>query len=198
MIVILPKHREVFNGTISQRISSKLNDGITHICLKDFDYLLRIDCDEVLPLNLLEENLKLNVDICGASGHQQLIKISVFLKIMNGKFDKDCDDSYISLKFMKEGYTYHEPIIKVVNIRKSGTNHKLEYYVNKGILKYRLGVNPFFIIQEDIINIWNIIIILSYFWAILIKVKRYDIANFTSSLQNYRLKKFLLKRMNHK
>lgn len=44
--------------TVAERVSKVLNEGLSHIRLEDFDYLLRVDGDVVLLHNFLEENLK--------------------------------------------------------------------------------------------------------------------------------------------
>jgi len=54
---------------------------LEHVNLEDYDYLLRVDADIILPKRFIEENLKAEADYVGKAGYCMLIKVSPFLKV---------------------------------------------------------------------------------------------------------------------
>ena len=131
MILILP--RKVEGKTVAERVSKVLNEGLSHVRLEDFDYLLRVDGDVVLPHNFLEENLKGKPDLCGGARHAMLIKVSPFLKLMNGKFHPKSDDSYTVYKFMKEGCRIKKRKVQPILLRQAGLHQGKIGFLNPSI-----------------------------------------------------------------
>jgi hypothetical protein len=176
------------------KVSDVLNDGLSHIHLEDFDYLLRVDGDTVIPPNFLEINLKEHADCCGRTGCAMLIKVSTFLRLMNGKFHPELDDTYLGLKFMKEGAT----VIgwKVGARHSSQVRDNINEYSNRGKLLYKAGYEPFHLVQglvtrakvrarfwtiRDVFTVWG------YFVAAITRTPKYEIADYVFNRQVRRL-----------
>ncbi len=196
MLIVLPK--EVARGTTSQKVSRVLNDGLSHVKLQDFDYLLRVDGDVVLPSNFLEENLRGEPDLCGGAGYAMLIKVKSFLKVMKGKFHSLSDDSYTCYKFMKEGFEPVKRRVEPVRMRQKGLHHgtsyfakprhqSILYFYHRGKGMHRLGYEPFHMFGRLRHSIWNIFAVLGYFAAIVRREDRLDVADFVWRRQVRRL-----------
>lgn len=188
MLAILPK--KINKPTINDRITQVLNDGLANINLESFDYLLRIDGDVTISSNFIEENLKADADCCGKSGYAMLIKVSTFLRLMNGRFSKISDDTYLGLKFMKEG-------AKVVNLRahaehSSTTAHPLSDYILRGKTLYKVGYEPVHMIHECLLHVHYITLkdcftVLTYFGSVIKRIPKSDVAGYVFNYQVKRL-----------
>ena len=77
-----------------------------------------------------------------------LIKVSTFLRLVNGKFHPDCDNSYLELKFMKEGASVVPWNVKPTHMFKKGTPHELTYFLYRGELMYKLGYEPIHVLTS--------------------------------------------------
>ena len=188
MLVILPK--KVQGETVAAKVSKVLNEGLQHIKLEDFDYILRIDGDVVLPPNFLEEALKEEPDLYGGAGYAMLIKVKSFLRVMNGRFHPESDDSYTIYKFMQSGCNFIkrrkvEPIL----LRKSGRHHGVKYYVARGEIMYKVGYEPFHVLTSFRWDLWNIFAVFGYFYALVTRKRRFDVADYVWYKQVRRLLK---------
>lgn len=166
------------------KMSHILNNGLEHIKLEDFDYILRVDSDITLPENFLEKNLKNDPDACGY-GYAQLIKISSFVTHMDGKFNKEHDDSYVLFKFMsenlnvKEKYDVH-PVLK----RHAGVHHGYGYFINRGKDFYKMGFEPVHILCHPITcHAFDLFSIIGFFIASFRQIHKFDFADFITYRQ---------------
>jgi hypothetical protein len=175
MLVILPE--KISGGTLPERVSLVLNNGLSHINLVDFDYVLRIDGDTVLPTNFLEECLRQEPDLWGDWGYAMLIKTKTFLKLMDGKFHPESDDSYIIHKFIAEN-------CKVVKGQASVQSRKRRHdamdLMACGRIYYKLGYEPFHVLNflknrqpRDIL-----LVIIGYFGSLVRHESKFDVADF--------------------
>ena len=188
MLIILSKKSA--KTMLPAKVSDVLNDGLSHIHLKDFDYILRVDGDTVVPPNFLEINLKEHADCCGRTGCAMLIKVSTFLRLMNGKFHPELDDTYLGLKFMKEGAT----VIawKVAARHSSVVRDNVYEYSNRGKLMYKAGYEPVHLIVQCLVhtNFWTIKDVFGvwgYFAAALNRTPKYEVADYVWRRQVNRL-----------
>jgi hypothetical protein len=171
------------------KVSDVLNDGLSHIHLENFDYLLRVDGDTVIPPNFLEINLKEHADCCGRTGCAMLIKVSTFLRLMNGKFHPELDDTYLGLKFMKEGAT----VIgwKVGARHRSVVRDNINEYSNRGKLMYKVGYEPVHLVQSLVhVHFWTIrdvFTVWGYFVAAIKRTPKYEVADYVFNRQVKRL-----------
>lgn len=173
MIVLLPKR--VKGKTIGEKLSKVLNEGLSRIKLEDFDYILRIDSDTVIPANFLEENLKDKPDLCGKAGHAMLIKVEAFRKAMNCRFHPENDDSYTRYKFMQLGFKVTDWRVKPLHKKRL---HSPIIALRRGINMYRLGYEPVHVFLSLRYNIRNFFAIFGYLLALLKQEQKFDVANF--------------------
>jgi len=91
---------------LGKRIVIALNHALSKACLEDYDYLLRVDADVMLPKRFIEENLKVKADCVGTAGYAVLLKMNCFIKVFNGQFPEVAvEDTYIALKLLSLGYS---------------------------------------------------------------------------------------------
>lgn len=187
MLVILPKEFE--GGTLPERVSSALNQGLSHIRLEDFDYILRVDCDTVLPEAFLEESLQDNPDLYGDWGYAMLIKIQPFLKLMKGKFHPESDDSYIIHKFIAEKQKVVHRKIKAVQTRKRP--HSMTDLLACGKIYYKLGYEPFHVLGFFTNRQFKemTLVVIGYLSALVKRECKFDVANF---VWRYQIRKIAL------
>ena len=185
MLVILSKKVEA--GTLAERVSFILNEALSHIRIEDFDYILRVDGDTVLPTDFLEECLKEEPDLYGDWGYAMLIKAQPFLKLMNGKFHPESDDSYIIHKFIAEKQKVFHRQIKPVQIRKRP--HDMNDLLACGEIYYKLGYEPFHVLSF----LGNrrlkemLLVVIGYFNALVRREHKFDIASYVWRHQTRKL-----------
>jgi len=92
-----------FSDPLGKRVAVALNRALSKVRLSEYDYLLRVDADTVLPSNFIEENLKVDADYVGKAGYAMLLKMNCFIKFFNGRFfEIGAEDSYIGLKLLSQ------------------------------------------------------------------------------------------------
>jgi hypothetical protein len=175
------------------KISYIVNEWLATVRLEDYDYLLRVDADTVLPANFIEGNLTGDFDVVGY-GPAQLIKVSSFIKVMGGRMHPDHDDGYPLVKFKQAGLkaqsTYFvEPVIQ----RQPGFHQGATYFVGQGELHYRYGYDP---VGELLVvfgkykryHPFGVFYLVGYFKALLTHKSRFDVAGpiLSAGLLKYR------------
>jgi len=185
MIVVLLKKME--GKTVAEKVSKALNDGLSHLHLKDFDYLLRVDSDTVIPPNFLEENLKGEPDLCGGAGYAMIIKVSTFERVMEGRFHPLSDDSYTSYKFMEKNCRVSKHRVKPKLLRRSGSSHGVMYFLNRGKAMFKHGYEPFHVLSSFRWEWKNIVCLFGYVLALLKNERKFDTASFVWHKQVRRL-----------
>lgn len=189
MLVILPK--KVPGKNVPAKVSRVLNEGLQHIKLENFDYILRVDGEVILPSNFLEEALKEEPDLYGGAGYAMLIKVKPFLQIMKGKFHPESDDSYTCYKFMRSGCNFIRKYkVRPILLRKPGRHHGIKYYVTRGEIMYKVGYEPLHVLASFYWDLWNIFAVFGYFIALLKREKKFDVAKFVWNKQVRRLLRF--------
>lgn len=177
---------KAYEQTLAAKVSRVLNDGIKHIKLEDFDYILRVDGDAALPPTFIEDNLKGNADVVGL-GCAMLIKTAAFQKAMNSQLDPFCDDSAIHFEFMRHNlkttmYTTHP-----YRLRKPGSTHNYTYWIEKGLVQYQLGYEPTHVFAKIRFNWRNILCFLGYIRGFIKHVPKCDCAEYVRYHQLQRL-----------
>lgn len=66
---------------LGKRVVAAINYALSKVHLKEFDYLLRVDADTILPDRFIEENLKVDADCVGKAGYAMLLKVDCFIKV---------------------------------------------------------------------------------------------------------------------
>ena len=195
MLVLLPKKSK--KQTTSDRVVEVLNDGLSRIRLEDFDYLLRLDGDTTLPSNFLEENLRECADLCGKSGCAMLIKVSTFMRLMNGRFSVLSDDTYLGLKFLSGGATVKD--WKIPARHRSVVHSGLTDYMFRGYLFYKVGYEPIHVVFQSLIHAKSFTLrdfatVITYFFNVFRHTEKYDVADFVRQHQISRLAKLKFKK----
>jgi hypothetical protein len=187
LVVLLTKKSKM--PTLIERILEAENNGLEHVNLEEFDYLLKVDADTVLGKDFLKNNLSDNPDAVGP-GSALLVKVSEFIGLMEGKF-RHIDDCYIMDKFRMEGKNYHrwteEPKHTGHHISSSGEPMDVPYLVGLGHMYYRLGHMPMQVFHsvfwEVPYSIRNIFTVAAYLLAFILRPKKLDTYNFMKTYQ---------------
>lgn len=168
----------VRGGVLSQKVSYVINKALAQICLEDFDYLLRVDGDTVLPPDYVEKCLRLKPDLCGDWGYVMLIRISPFIRLMNGRFHLEGDDSYITHKFIADGAKVVKTDVSIVQTRKRP--HSVAEVMARGTIYYQLGYEPLHLLfgLRNIGLRTYVLIIAGYFSALIRRKAKFDVANY--------------------
>ncbi|MFZ7137768.1 MAG: glycosyltransferase [archaeon] len=173
---------------LGKRVARALNVALSHINLEDYDYILRIDADTMLPPKFIENNIKANADQIGTSGYAMLLKASSFIDVFKGKFTEvGAEDSYIGLHFLRSGCSVKQWICKPNLMRKSGQHHSYRHYYDRGIEMYKLGYEPIHVFETFFHDIRSIFSSLGYILAIFKKIERYEISDWVFKTQIRRL-----------
>lgn len=177
-----------FQEPLGVRIAKALNFLLSKISLREYDYLLRVDADTILPPRFIEENLKANADYVGKAGYAMLLKVECFLRFFGGRFvEVGAEDSYIGLKLLSRGCSVKSWVLPPKLKRKSGVHHSWRYYLTRGVEMYKLGYEPIHVIEVLRRDFRNMFTIIGYVIAALKRVERYDIAPWVFRAQLKRL-----------
>jgi len=176
MILILPK--KVEGATIDEKLSTVLNQGLAHLKLESFDYILRVDSDVILPANFLEENLQEQPDLSGSAGYAMIIKTSTFIEVMKGKFHPESDDSYTYYKFMQEKCRVQKNRVTPILIRPSGVHHGILYFLNRGKSMWKLGYEPIHVLMRFRCKRYGVFVVFGYVLAFFGREKKFDVSDF--------------------
>ena len=185
MIVILPKQSPI--PFLPQRMSEILNEGLNHIKLEHFDYIMRCDSDVYLPPNYLEENLKGEPDLVGSSANGMILKVTAFAEAMKGKFMKENDDAYTRAKLASLGFQcVRNPKISRVLIRDSGVKYSILTQLKISSQLFKLGYEPIHALQISLVKA-KVFFFIGYLSALFTQQKKWDVANFVFNYQIRRL-----------
>lgn len=172
------------------KMSKVLNNGLMTYNLQQYDYLLRVDGDTVLPKNFLSENLKAEPDVMGY-GYAQLIRVEPFLELMGGKFHPEQDDSYIRYLFAFHGLKSMDYVVQPRRVRETGCNHSVMYFVEQGRLRFKTGFEPLHMLACLRFGYKNLFDLAGYFKALVSREKRFCFADYVWRLQTAKYSGFL-------
>jgi hypothetical protein len=147
------------------KISKVLNSMVADLKVENFDYILRLDADTILPIDFVEKHVALDVDVVGGAGYAQLIKVKFFIEHMGRVFSSLSDDTYTYFKAYVCGSS--SPLIVNVEHRKPGLNHKkLSYQFYTGELDYFVGYDPIHVVSWVRQKDFSLIRLLGYFYCL--------------------------------
>lgn len=127
----------VRGGNFPEKVTYVLNKALEEIDLKDYDYLLRVDGDTVLPPDFVEKGVAAGCDLYGTIGYAMLIRVQPFISCMNGRFFRLSNDTYIPHCFAAHGFSVLRGDFSKVRTRNK--LHSWMYYYFIGSNYYRLG-----------------------------------------------------------
>jgi glycosyltransferase involved in cell wall biosynthesis len=178
--------RPNFRDPLGKRVATALNQALSTINLKEYEWLLRVDADTLLPRRFLEENLEVNADCVGRAGYAMLLRRESFDKIFNGRFvEVGAEDSYILYKLLSVGHVVKA--WKLQPVVKGRKRHEWGYYSVRGVEMYKLGYEPLHVLETMLHDIRNVFTVLGYIIALVKRYKRYEFANWVFKTQLYRL-----------
>lgn len=170
---------------VPQRVSAVLNDAVPSLRLEYFDWLLRLDADTVLPCDFVERNVGLGADVVGQNGYAMLVRLSVFMRFMGGKFSRWSDDTYTFFKLRSCGCRCVENAVPV-KYRDSCVKHdSFGYWFYGGVQNYMMGYDPVRVLswpfrcllRGDFVGVRRVVFrCVGYFWALLCGHEVFDFA----------------------
>ena len=181
--------RPCMEEPLGLRVTRALNYALSSVSIKEYDYILKVDADVLLPKNFIEENLKVNVDIVGGSGRAMLIKSQTFLKVFKGRFPEVAsDDTFLNLCTMSKGGKVANWSVPPISLKISRKRHSWRYYFYLGIERYKLGYEPIHIIERfRAYKLMNCFLLFGYVTALLKRLGKYEFADWVFRTQLKRL-----------
>jgi hypothetical protein len=173
-------------GWLPERISTATNHALEKVNLEDYDYILRVSSDQILPPRFLESALNDGFDVSGF-GSAQLVRVAPFIECMGGRLNLVSDDNYIHHCFMQHGYSKGMPSLPAVAKRRSGESHEYDYHFKNGGVCYQLGYEPLHVIAKTKWGLSGLLYLLGYFVALLTRQPLVDSAEFIRYKQFQRL-----------
>jgi hypothetical protein len=190
--LIVMAYRRLVGGTTATKVSFILNDMLSHVCVDDFDYVLRVDCDTVLKPEFLSVALRGDPDVYGENGYAMLIKVSTFKRFMDARFNFVSDDQYTFNKIKVEGGRAVQIDNSFIETRPQ--KHDTATHLFCGEVYYRMGYEPIHILDflrrpctRHTTRKFIRELVLGYFIAMIRRVEKFDIAPRIWSYQVRRL-----------
>ncbi len=169
-----------FSKSLGARIGYAVNAALKRITLQDYDYLLKVDADTILPPNFIEANLKNDTDLTGIYGFAMLLRTSTFLKALKGKWPEALgEDTFIVHLYLRNGYSIKEYLLPP-SVTREASFHPWRYHFTRGVATYKLGYEPFhaFAFSLDFLKDHNILFIaIGFLVALFRREQRYEFAD---------------------
>ncbi|MGD0395505.1 MAG: glycosyltransferase family A protein [Nitrososphaerales archaeon] len=163
------------------RVSKAINTALDGLDMTEFDWLLRVDGDTLLPPDWIEKASALGADVVGTGG-VLLVRMSAF-KAVGYRFPVlEAEDSMLILKLMSLGFKrvpYTEPISLRGMMR--GTDSSMLTFFRNGIWRWKMGYEPIHAVYISVAasahhrNLRFLFQIFGYFFAMLSRPKKWDI-----------------------
>jgi len=190
--------RPDFSKPLGERVATAINKALAEEKLAEYDYVLKVDADVILPPDFIEKNLANLPDFIGSGGSAMLFKTSAFLKAFKGKYPEVfADDTYVASKFLYKGYNVKRWRRQPQFRKRETQHHSYRHELQRGIEWYKLGYEPLHVLdypREFIYDqcerkpfIDRIFPVLGYFLAILRRMTRYEFAPWIFHMQVRRL-----------
>ena len=160
------------------RIARALNSVLDTVDLNDFDYIIRVDADVILPANFIEASVALRADIVGEFGDAMLIAIRAFRKHLEGRFPLTiAEDTYTAYKLKSVGCRLADWSVVPIVKRTPGKGKPWSFFCARGIEMYKLGFEPFHVVASLLLDIRNSFAISTYFISLLRHRGKYEFAD---------------------
>lgn len=162
---------------IGIRVSKAMNVAIRtlNINLNEYDYLLKVDDDVVLPPDFIERCILEGADCVGGSGYAELFKMKTFIELFGGSFPEVVsDDTFREFLVMVSNRKFSKwPVKPIMRLKKK---HGWRYYYELGYDRYKLGYDPIHIIFHLRHGKMYLFYVAGYFVSLLRREKRYHFA----------------------
>ncbi len=187
-----------FSQPLGKRVAVAINTALAKEALEEYNYILKVDAETILPRDFVKENLKNLPDFIGSGGSAMLFKTSAFLKAFGGKYPEVfADDTYLASKFLYEGYTVKRWLCSPQFKIREKDHHSYKHGLQRGIELYKLGYEPVHVLNYPLEFVYDMakrtfkinrfFPVLGYFLAALRRVDRYEFAPWIFVMQVRRL-----------
>lgn len=174
------------------RVAKSMNETLSEVPWRDYDYVLRVDGDSRVPPDFIRRALDDKADVVGSGASGLLFRTRV-LDAMGGKWPEvEPEDSYFIWKAQQLGFTHSPPNIRGRG-RAFGRQYDVGHFVSWGRNCYLLGFEPAYFLQLALASarsarrpafLLAVPVYLDYF---LLRRKRFDIADYVTRTQVRRL-----------
>lgn len=188
-----------FREPLGKRVSAAINTVLAKQNLKEYDYLLKVDAEMILPACFIEENMKVGADFVASGGAAMLFKVSCFLDVFKGIYPQvAADDTFIALSLMHKGYVVKRWRCPPIDKGRKKVHHSYRHEFNVGKEFYRLGYEPIHVFERlrclftrgpsiKARMLTGVFPIFGYASAAFRRVRRYDCAPWVFTMQVRRL-----------
>jgi hypothetical protein len=187
-----------FSQPLGKRVAAAINTVLAKETLEEYDYILKVDAEIILPRDFIKENLEDLPDFVGSSGSAMCFKASAFLKGLGGKYPAVfADDTYLALNFLYKGYTVKRWLCSPRFKSREKGHHSYKHELQRGIEWYKLGYEPIHVLEylqavipdmhEGVFGVGRAFPIIGYFSAALQRVDRFEFAPWVFIMQVRRL-----------
>lgn len=169
-----------FGKSLGVRLGNAINTALAKVSIQNYDYLLKLDADVILPRQFLPINLEVNADIMGKFGFCMLLKIYPFMKLLKGKWPElATEDTYIVHMYSRYGRIVTDFALSPIVRRKGGARYSWRDQFDMGISMYKLGYEPLHAFVNSIgirTNPRTIFAAFGYTSALIKRTETYDFA----------------------
>jgi len=187
-----------FSQPLGKRVGAAINFAFSKQVLQEYDYILKVDAEVILPADFIKINLTNMPDFIGTGGSAMLFKTYAFLKAVGGKYPEVfADDTYLGSKFLYEGFTYKRWLCDPQFKSRRKGHHSYKHELERGVEWYKLGYEPIHVLDylrqftfqlpKRVLNVDLIFPVIGYFWGAFKNVDRYEIASWIFVMQVRRL-----------
>lgn len=164
------------------RVAKAINCELDRLDLAEFDWLLRVDGDTILPPDWLERSMASGADVVGRGGYALLVKMSAFMAA-GARFPVvEPEDALLNLKIQSLGFKAVPYVVKPEFLREPGrgTERSLFTFLQRGVWTWRLGYEPVHAVYNFIFavrlrrNPRYLLGIFGYFFAAASRAEKWD------------------------
>ncbi len=186
-----------FRQPLGKRVAAAINTALAQEDLSNYDYILKVDAEILLPRDFIKINTEKGQDFVGSGGTAMIFKTSAFIEGLGGKYpEASADDTYLALRFMYEGFTVKRWICPPIYKGREKGHHSYKHKFQRGMELYRLGYEPIHVLEypRDQVSklkvdrlLDSLFPIIGYFWGALKRIERYELASWVFTMQTRRL-----------
>jgi hypothetical protein len=173
--------RPDFNKSLGERLGAAINASLESVNITDYDYILKMDADVILPILFLEINLTADADLNGRFGFCMLLKVNTFLKVLGGKWPElTTEDTYIEHFYSSLGFSVIDPALPPLVKRNAGVHYSWHSQLDRGVSWYKMGYEPLHVFISSFVgfrtNPRTIYSLIGYTYACLLRFEKYTFA----------------------
>ncbi|MEM3365971.1 MAG: glycosyltransferase family A protein [Candidatus Methanomethyliaceae archaeon] len=167
-----------FDEHVGIRMTKAMNAALEslNIRLEEYDYILKVDDDVILPPKFLELCVLEDADCVGGSGCAELFKTETFIELFGGSFPKVVsEDTFREFSVLARNKKFSKWPIKPIPIGLK-KRHNWRYYYQIGFDRYKLGYDPIHIMLHLRHGKMYLFYVIGYLISLLRREERYHFA----------------------